>query len=96
MPIISAVGLFWYDKFEDTPDEKVVNMSKLTKPYFKYKGLLPKIVNQKINLAGGSKIALRNRSGSYVIELSHEFLKNAKSIYDIYSLFFEYVFFFSK
>ena len=28
MPIISAVGLFCYDKFEETPNEKVVNMSK--------------------------------------------------------------------
>ena len=34
MPIISAVGLFYYDKFEETPSEKVVNMSKLTTPYF--------------------------------------------------------------
>ena len=34
MPIISAVGLFCYDKFEETPNERVVNMSKLTKPYF--------------------------------------------------------------
>ena len=34
MPIISPVGLFCYDKFEETPNEKVVNMSKLTKPYF--------------------------------------------------------------
>ena len=32
MPIvISVVGLFCYDKFEETPNEKVVNMSKLTK-----------------------------------------------------------------
>ena len=31
--MISAVGLFCYDKFEETP-EKVVNLSKLTKPYF--------------------------------------------------------------
>ena len=30
MPIISAVGLFRYDKFKETPNEKVVNMSKLT------------------------------------------------------------------
>ena len=30
-----AVGLFCYDKFEETPNEKVVNMSKWTKPYFK-------------------------------------------------------------
>ena len=36
MPIISAVGLFCYDKFEETPNEKMVNMSKLTKPYFRY------------------------------------------------------------
>ena len=35
MPIISAVGFFCYDKFEETPNEKVVNMTKLTKPYFK-------------------------------------------------------------
>ena len=34
MPIISAVGLFCCDKFEETPNEKVVNMSKLTKSYF--------------------------------------------------------------
>ena len=34
MPIISAVGLFWCNKFEETPNEKVVNMSKLTKSYF--------------------------------------------------------------
>ena len=35
MPIISAVGLFCYYKFEETPNEKVVNMSKLTKSYFR-------------------------------------------------------------
>ena len=35
MPIISAVGLFCCDKFEETPNEKVVNMSNLTKSYFK-------------------------------------------------------------
>ena len=34
IPIISAVGLFCYDKFEETINEKVVNMSKLTKSYF--------------------------------------------------------------
>ena len=34
MPIIFAVGLFCCDKFEETPNEKVVNMSKLTKSYF--------------------------------------------------------------
>ena len=33
--ILSAVGLLCNDKFEETSDEKVVNMSKLTKPYFK-------------------------------------------------------------
>ena len=31
MPIISSVRLFCYNKFEETPNEKVVNMSKLTK-----------------------------------------------------------------
>ena len=35
MPIISAVGLFCCDKFEETPNEKVVNMAKLTKFYFR-------------------------------------------------------------
>ena len=34
-PIISAVGLFCCDKFKETPNEKVIDMSKLTKPYFK-------------------------------------------------------------
>ena len=34
MHIISVVGLFCCDKFEETPNEKVVNMSKLTKSYF--------------------------------------------------------------
>ena len=35
MPIISTVGLLCCDKFEEIPNEKVVNMSKLTKPYTK-------------------------------------------------------------
>ena len=39
MSIIFAVGLFRYDQFEETPNEKVVNMSKLTKPYFKSNNL---------------------------------------------------------
>ena len=30
----SAVGLFCCDKFEETPNEKVINLSKLTKSYF--------------------------------------------------------------
>ena len=34
MPKISVVGLYCCDKFEETPNEKVVNMSKLTKSYF--------------------------------------------------------------
>ena len=34
MPIFSAVGLFCFYSFEETPNEKVVNMSKITKPYF--------------------------------------------------------------
>ena len=33
--IISAVGLFCCDKFEETSNEKVSNMSKLTKSYFR-------------------------------------------------------------
>ena len=34
MPIICPLGFFVNDKFEETPNEKVVKMSKLTKPYF--------------------------------------------------------------
>ena len=34
MPIISAVGVFCCDKFEETSNKKVSNMSKLTKSYF--------------------------------------------------------------
>ena len=34
MPIIFAVGLSCCDKFEETPNEKVVDMSKLVKSYF--------------------------------------------------------------
>ena len=52
MPMISGVGLFRYDKFKEipnefcydkfdkTPNEKMVNMSKLTKPYFDYNYLI--------------------------------------------------------
>ena len=43
MPIISAIGLFCCDKFEETPNEKVSNMSKLTKFCFRFL-LLPKKV----------------------------------------------------
>ena len=34
MPIMSAVGFFCCDKFKENPNEKVSNMSKLTKFYF--------------------------------------------------------------
>ena len=34
MPIISAVGLFCCNKFEEIPNEKVSDLSKLTKSYF--------------------------------------------------------------
>ena len=44
MPIISAVGLFSCDKFEETPNKKVVNMLKLNKPHFR------KLILKKINL----------------------------------------------
>ena len=48
MPIVSAVGLFCCDKFEETQNEKVVNMSKLTKSYFSI--LLYKEVEETTNL----------------------------------------------
>ena len=35
LPKISTVGLFCCDKFEEITYEKVVNLFKLTKPYFK-------------------------------------------------------------
>ena len=45
LPIISAVGLFCCDKFEETPNKEVSDLSKLTKPYFSYlKYLRSKVV----------------------------------------------------
>ena len=35
MPKSSAVGLFCFDKFEEPPNKKVSEVSKLSKPYFK-------------------------------------------------------------
>ena len=34
-PIISAVGLFCCDKFEETPKQKVIDLSKFKKFYFR-------------------------------------------------------------
>ena len=34
MPKISAVGLFCCDKFEETPKQKVIDLSKFKKFYF--------------------------------------------------------------
>ena len=48
MLIIYTVGLVCCDKFEQTPDKKVVNMSKLTKPYFKSYETTIYIIHQKI------------------------------------------------
>ena len=39
MPIISTVGHFCYDNIEETPNEKVAAMSKLTEPNFSPRGL---------------------------------------------------------
>ena len=47
MHIISVVGLFCCDKFEETPNEKVCNMSKLSKSYF----------SPHLELKGGQKIS---------------------------------------
>ena len=38
---ISAVGLFCCDKFEETPKQKVINMSKLNKLHFRIKAGFP-------------------------------------------------------
>ena len=35
MPITTAFGLYCYDKFEETSNEKVINLSKLTESYFR-------------------------------------------------------------
>ena len=48
MPTISAVGLFCCAKFEETSNEKVVNMSKLTKPHFRY-------ISKHVNESGSQK-----------------------------------------
>ena len=58
IPIISAVGLFFYDKFEETPNEKVVNMSKLT-PYLSY--ILNKIIFISISRNGLLKVIKRDK-----------------------------------
>ena len=34
MPKISAIGLFCCDKFEETPKQKVIDLSKFLKIYF--------------------------------------------------------------
>ena len=40
MPLIYAIKLFCCDKFEETPNEKMLNMSNLTKTYFKISAVL--------------------------------------------------------
>ena len=50
MLIISAVGLFCSDKFEETPNEKVSGLSKLTKPYFRgIREYADRIIKEKWN-----------------------------------------------
>ena len=39
MPIIFAVGLFYFYEFEETPNKEASDLSKLTKLYFNF--LLP-------------------------------------------------------
>ena len=78
IPIISAVGLFCYDKFEESPNEKGVNVSKLTKPYFKHlfymnkllysarkKWNLVNICNLYIVFVGFSKIQTWRSDGAF-------------------------------
>ena len=47
MPIIFAVGLFCCDKFEETTNNKVSDLSKLSKSYFKPKNYLEKSYGNK-------------------------------------------------
>ena len=56
MPIIFAVGLLCYDRFEETPNKKVVNMSKLSKPYFR--------ASTK-NMNGSLNLNMRQRLGGF-------------------------------
>ena len=57
MPIISAAGLFCCDKFEETPNENVVNMYKLIKSYFSKKESLKSIsYNYELRIAVCEKI----------------------------------------
>ena len=60
MPIISAVGLFCYDKFEETPNEKVVNMSKLTKTYFRFQVLFYLIKSCVVGDKGAPPIKIKS------------------------------------
>ena len=45
-PKISAVGLFCCDKFQETSNKKVSDLSKLTKPYFKCKNDVKSFYNR--------------------------------------------------
>ena len=43
---ISAVGLFCCDKFEETPKQKVINMSKLNEFHFRLLDLVSMFLNK--------------------------------------------------
>ena len=68
MPIIPAVGLFCCDKFEESPNEKVVNMSKLTKSYFR--GL--KCIKTEANYAPYHSLSQILMQNKFFAKLSYE------------------------
>ena len=70
MPKISAVGLFCCDKFEETPKQKVIDLSKFKKIYFN-KAQKPDLVfEKKQRFCGFEKIDNEKqevKSNSYIL-----------------------------
>ena len=53
LPKISAVGLFCRDKFEETPKQKVIDLSKLQKIYFRGRS---RVSYKRMNLMSGTNL----------------------------------------
>ena len=63
LPKISAVGLFSCDKFEETPKQKVIDLSKFKKNYFMTSEISDKsdlAVKNTLNAYSLGKISLNN------------------------------------
>ena len=59
---ISAVGLFCSDKFEETPKQEVIDLSKLNKFYFSIFFILTE-VNFKVGKDSETQIGIVDRLG---------------------------------